>query len=75
MAFEIGKYYKHTSGHMIHCVFLSSGHFDYFPDAIIAETGAGELIAIGRNDIHAMDYKEVSKDEWIRVLDVARGGG
>ena len=63
MVFEIGKYYKHTSGTMIHP--LVEVETTQFGKALIAETNETlDFVAVGRTYEHAMNYAEITKEEW-----------
>lgn len=70
MYFEPGKYYKHNSGRVIHCLtyldYLNTAE-PYGPSALLAETtGKDEFIAVGTTSDHSINYHEISEEEGIR---------
>ncbi|GAI31939.1 unnamed protein product [marine sediment metagenome] len=68
MKFEIGKYYRHTTAHTLAIL----GHLDttmWGKNALIAESNRShemtELIAVGSDEGSAVNYNEISKEEWL----------
>ena len=65
MVFELGKYYKHESGKMMH-VLVEANTTVYGDNTLIAEDDFGNLIPVGRSEYHCKNYTEVQQDEWDR---------
>lgn len=63
MKFELGKYYKHTTGTMLHVI--ASAETTMFGDALIAEeSGQIDFKAVGKDESHSVNYTEIDKKEW-----------
>jgi hypothetical protein len=63
MVFEIGKYYKHTCGSVLHICGCAETHV--FGWTLIGDNKTGELIPIGSGESHAVNYVEIKKDEFL----------
>jgi hypothetical protein len=63
MKFEIGKYYKHTAGHMINP--LVEAETTLYGKTLIAEDSQGTLIAVGQDEDSTANYVETTKEEWL----------
>jgi hypothetical protein len=64
MKFEIGKYYKHTGGGMMHVV--SAAKTTMYGWCLIAEEhGGSNLIPIGSDEVSALNWTEATKEEWL----------
>lgn len=66
MKFEIGKYYKHTTGSMLHIV--SAAKTTMWGWTTIAETNKSELIAVGSDESAAVNYTEIKEEEWMTAF-------
>ena len=66
--FEIGKYYRHTSGKMMHI--LCEAETTLYGKTLLAETfGQGEYFrAVGKGKSYCINFVEISKDEWAEGL-------
>jgi hypothetical protein len=63
MKFELGKYYKHTTGSKLYICGL--GETYYHGRCFIGENERGELFPIGNTQENAMNYKEITKEQFI----------
>jgi len=64
MIFELGKYYKHTSGTYLKIVGIAETTI--YGTCFIAEEECGQTFTpVGKTEDHAMNYVEVSKEEYI----------
>jgi hypothetical protein len=64
MKFEIGKYYEHTTGHIINP--LVEAETTLYGKTLIAEDSQGTLIAVGQDEDSTANYIEISKDKWMK---------
>ena len=62
MKFEVGKYYKHPAGDMLHVVCWADTFM--YGSTMIAEDDGGELLAVGDTESNAVNYHEITKEEW-----------
>lgn len=62
MRFEVGKAYRHSGGGEI----LILGKLNTFVhgDALIAEEASGHLVPVGADATHAVNWKEITLEEW-----------
>ena len=63
MIFELGKYYQHTAGVKLHICGI--GDTQYYGKCFIGENEFGELIPVGCTEVNAVNYAEITKDEFI----------
>lgn len=72
MKFEVGKFYKHNDGGVIHVVCeadtLLYGH------TMVAEDEWGELLPVGGTEDNAVNYHEITEDEWDAAFPVEDDG-
>lgn len=70
MVFGVGKYYRHTTGHMLHV--LCEAETKLFGNTLIAETydDSEVFTAIGKTEDHSVNYTEISKEDWDIKWDV-----
>ncbi len=66
MCFQLGKYYKHTTGYCLHIV--GALETTMWGLTLIAETTGNKLIAVGRDEASAVNYSEITKEEWMRYF-------
>jgi len=70
MVFEIGKFYKHTTGSMLHII--SAGKTTLYGWTHIAEqTGVNAyetFLAVGVDEDSAVNYTEISEEEWMKAF-------
>ncbi len=66
MTFQIGKYYKHTSGEMMHII--SGAKSTMYDWCLIAEhTGEPETFRpVGQDKANAQNWTESTEDEWMK---------
>ena len=64
MKFEIGKYYRHTTGFSL--AIIGELETTLYGKALIAEGTDGQLRAVGREEASAENYKEITKEEWLK---------
>lgn len=68
MVFEVGKFYKHTTGQCFSI--LSEQETTMYGKTLIAEIGGGcqtvSFMAVGRDESSTANYHEISKDEWMK---------
>ncbi len=63
MGFEAGKYYRHTTGKEIHV--LTEVETTQWGKILIAEANFNsEIIAVGTYIGSAVNYSEISREEW-----------
>jgi hypothetical protein len=63
MKFELGKYYQHTTGSKLYICGISDTY--YHGRCFVGENEYGELMPIGNTQENAMNYKEITKDEFV----------
>ena len=63
MAFEVGKYYKHTTGYMLHTLFTVETMMYGF-SLIAEESGTGAFRPLGTDEDSATNWVEINKKEW-----------
>lgn len=63
MKFELGKYYQHTTGTKIHICGL--GETYYHGRCFVGENNNGELSPVGSDESSAVNFHEISKEEFI----------
>ena len=70
MIFKIGKYYKHTTGHMLHIVTAAKTTlYGWTHIAEQAGVNAREtFLAVGVDDSSAVNYKEIKEEEWMKAF-------
>lgn len=63
MIFEIGKYYKHSNGELLHIIGeVTSTRYGH---CLVGEsTWNYDLLPIGMAESNAMNYEEIDKSEW-----------
>ena len=65
MVFEIGKFYKHATGQCLSIVGKLTTTM--FGDTLIAEQNDSiDFQAVGSDDSSAVNYKEITKEEWMK---------
>ena len=71
--FELGKYYQHTNGSKLHvCGVLSTDNFGL---CFAGEDIHGDIYAIGTTSDYAVDFNEISQDEFLDELVFEESGG
>ena len=60
--FEVGKYYKHTTGDMLHI--LQYVDTTLYGRCLLAENEFGKLEAVGDQKDNAVNYKEIDSKEY-----------
>lgn len=63
MVFEIGNYYKHSTGSILHII----GELEttMYGMSLMAEVGGeGKIIAVGKDKSSAVNYRKITKEEW-----------
>jgi hypothetical protein len=63
MIFEVGKYYKHTTGLSMQT--LGNMMTTMWGLALIAEQSDGQIIAVGRDEDSSVNWIEISREEWL----------
>jgi len=70
MRFEIGKFYKHTTGSMLHII--SAGKTTLYGWTHIAEwagvSNHETLMAVGSDESSAVNYTEIDEEEWMKAF-------
>jgi hypothetical protein len=69
--FELGKYYQHTTGSKLYICGIGETHF--YGSSLIAENEYGELAPVGKNEENAVNYHEITKNEFIMDSDNTKG--
>lgn len=65
--FEVGKCYEHNTGKRIHIV--AEAELDiYFSPCLIAETDSGSIISVGKSEENAVNYHEITREEWLNTF-------
>ena len=68
MKFEIGKFYRHTTGQELSI--LCEAETTIRGKGLVAETNDhNELILVGTNVENAINYVEITKEEWMKNFD------
>lgn len=62
--FEIGKYYKHSSGKIIHI--LGRVETTSYGYCLVAETSSGVLVPVGEHDDAIIGWEELTREEWMK---------
>jgi hypothetical protein len=64
-SFQIGKYYKHTSGQQMHII--SAGKTTLYGWCLIAEKhGQGDLHPVGSDKGAAQNWEETTEEDWMK---------
>lgn len=71
MTFEIGKYYEHTTGSRLFIAGCMSSCV--YGLCLIGENEFGEFSAIGRGEDDAINYAEITKEQFISLSPSANG--
>lgn len=66
ISFELGKYYEHTTGSMIHII--CEADTTIYGKSLIAETSNGMFLPIGKNKENAVNFKEITKEKWMEIF-------
>ena len=66
MIFEPNKFYKHTTGYIIHT--LDFADTVIYGRTLLAEDTSGSLISAGTSDNSVVNYIEVTKDDFMNAL-------
>jgi hypothetical protein len=65
MVFEIGKYYRHTTGEMM--AIRGELETTMWGKALIAESNQrSDLVPVGRDESSAVNWMETTEDEWMK---------
>jgi hypothetical protein len=70
MVFEIGKYYKHTTGNMLHIITAAKTTL-YGWTHIAEQVGinhCGTFLAVGFDESASVNYTEIKEDEWMKAF-------
>lgn len=63
MKFEVGKYYKHSTGELLHI--LDEVTSTLYGHCLVGESTRNyNLLPIGMDESNTMNYEEIDKDEW-----------
>lgn len=69
MIFEVGKCYRHTTGHEISIV--AEVETTMFGKTLLAEqTDRLDFMAVGLSEANSENYKEITREEWMRNFTV-----
>ncbi len=60
--FEIGKYYEHTTGRKLSI--LCEVETYYHGKCLLGETDLGELVPVGTTEEYAVNYHEISENQF-----------
>lgn len=61
--FEVGKCYAHTNGHQMRI--LGEIETTIYGKCLLGETLEGGLLPIGMTEEHAVNFTEISQEEWV----------
>lgn len=68
MKFEIGKYYRHTTGHLLSI--LGEIETDMWGKTLVAESNRPramtELTPVGSDAGAAVNYSEIDREQWMQ---------
>lgn len=63
MKFEVGKYYKHSSGQLLHIIGEVTSTI--YGHCLVDESPwIYNLLPVGISESNTMNYEEIDKDEW-----------
>jgi hypothetical protein len=67
MVFEVGKYYKHTTGYTISVICRANTTL-FGDNALIVESNdvLRPFSAVGDTEDHSVNFIEVDKEEWMK---------
>lgn len=69
MIFEVGKYYRHTTGKEISII--CEADTTMFGKTLIAEeAGDIKFVAVGGDESHSVNWTEITKEEWMKNFSV-----
>lgn len=75
MKFEVGKFYKHTTGHCI--AILCEQETTMYGKTLLAEhtlpPQIGDFMAVGSDESSAANYHEITKGEWMENFSTTGG--
>lgn len=65
MKFEVGKFYRHTTG--ICFAILCEAETTMYGRTLIAEQSCGMpvIVAVGSDEASAINFHEITKEEWM----------
>ena len=63
MKFEVGKYYKHGTGELLHIIGEVTSTI-YGPCLVGESTRKYDFLPIGMTESNAVNYEEIDKSEW-----------
>ena len=65
MVFEIGRFYRHTSGREM--AILGEVETTMYRKCLVAESNrTGNLLPVGKDESAADNWREISKEEWMQ---------
>jgi len=64
MRFQVGKYYKHNGGCIIHIIGAAKTTM-YGWCLIAEEAGGATLKPVGQDETHAVNWQEITEEEWV----------
>lgn len=62
--FELGKCYQHSTGSQLKIV--GEANTTLYGKCLVGETSFGELTPVGKTEDHAVNYIEISEEEWMK---------
>lgn len=68
MIFELGKFYKHNGGGLMHMIALADNPIMWFGPTLIAEDPGGNLTPCGMDETSAFNWYEITEDEFKKDL-------
>lgn len=69
MRFEIGKYYKHTTGTMLHIITAAKTTLYGWTHIAESINGSGKsFMAVGFDTNASTNFSEISEDEWMKAF-------
>lgn len=66
MVFEIGKFYRHTTG--LELAIVGEVETTLYGKCLVAESNepSGNLVAVGRDESATQNFIEITKEEWMK---------
>jgi len=68
LVFELGKFYKHGGGQMMHMIAAAEDPVMWMGPTLIAESPEGNLSPCGMDTTNAQNWSEITKDEYMAQL-------
>lgn len=69
MIFEVGKFYKHTSG--VHVAIRGKVKTTMWGETLVGESTGDSygLVPVGEDEASAINFVEITEEEWLKIFE------